>query len=70
VISDLRLGGEDGVSLLSRLADRAPALQLAMVTSVPTGDPRRAEAEARWPVLPKPVDRAQLARLFAREAQP
>jgi hypothetical protein len=38
------------------------------MTSVPAGDPRRAEAEARWPVLPKPVDRVQLARLFAQEA--
>jgi signal transduction histidine kinase/CheY-like chemotaxis protein len=68
VISDLRLGGEDGVSLLSRLSRRAPHLQLALMTSVPATDPRRAEAAACWPVLPKPVDRVQLSRLFAEDA--
>jgi two-component system OmpR family response regulator len=64
VISDLRLGPEDGVSLLTQLAHRAPGLQLALMTSVPATDPRREEAASRWPVLPKPVDRVQLARLF------
>jgi PAS domain S-box-containing protein len=68
VISDLRLGGEDGLSLLGRLAQRAPHLQLALMTSVPASDPRRVEAAARWPVLPKPVDRVGLARLFSDEA--
>jgi len=67
VISDLRLGGEDGVSLLTRLAQRAPGLQLALMTSVPAGDPRRSEAASRWPVLQKPVDRVHLARLFAED---
>jgi DNA-binding response OmpR family regulator len=41
VISDLRLGGEDGVSLLSRLSTARPHLQLALMTSVPATDPRR-----------------------------
>jgi PAS domain S-box-containing protein len=68
VISDLRLGPEDGVSLLTQLAQRAPGLQLALMTSVPATDPRREEAASRWPVLPKPVDRVQLARLLAQDA--
>jgi len=67
VISDLRLGGEDGVSLLTRLARRAPGLQLALMTSVPASDPRRREAASRWPVLQKPVDRVHLVRLFAED---
>jgi signal transduction histidine kinase len=68
VISDLRLGETDGVSLLSTLAGRAPALRLALMTSVPDGDPRRADGARRWPVLSKPVGPGQLARLFADEA--
>jgi len=68
VISDLRLGGEDGVSLLTRLAQRAPGLRLALMTSVPDQDARRSEAALRWPVLPKPVDRVTLTRLLAEEA--
>jgi CheY-like chemotaxis protein len=66
VISDLRLGGEDGVSLLSTVAT-APRPSATCADDLRSrGDPRRAEAAARWPVLPKPVDRVQLARLFAR----
>jgi signal transduction histidine kinase len=67
VISDLRLGAEDGVSLLSGLAVRAPHLKLALMTSVPEGDSRRAEAARRWPVMSKPVGAAHLTRLLARE---
>ncbi|MDG4649419.1 PAS-domain containing protein [Roseibacterium sp. SDUM158017] len=67
VISDLRLGGEDGVSLLSRLAARAPGLRLALMTSVPDGDARRSEGALRWPVLGKPVGAVQLSRLLADE---
>jgi CheY-like chemotaxis protein len=67
VISDLRLGETDGVSLLSTLADRVPGLGMALLTSVPDGDPRRAEGARRWPVLSKPVSAMRLARLLARE---
>lgn len=70
VLSDLRLGGEDGVSLLTRLADRAPRLRLALMTSVPATDRRRAEGAARWPVLTKPLDRMHLSRLLAEEGVP
>jgi CheY-like chemotaxis protein len=67
VISDLRLGETDGVSLLSTLADRVPGLGMALLTSVPDGDPRRAEGARRWPVLSKPVSAMRLARLLARK---
>jgi signal transduction histidine kinase len=67
VISDLRLGGEDGVTLLAELASRVPGLRLALMTSAPDGDSRRSEGALRWPVLAKPVGAAQLARLLSRE---
>ncbi|MCU4651508.1 PAS-domain containing protein [Roseibacterium sp. SDUM158016] len=67
VISDLRLGQADGVDLLNTLATRAPGLRLALMTSAPETDPRRAEGALRWPVLGKPIEAPWLARLFSRE---
>ncbi|MBF9057630.1 response regulator [Rhodobacterales bacterium HKCCSP123] len=68
VLSDIRLGTEDGVALLGRIAAKQPALNLALMTSLPENDPLRASGAARWPVLPKPVDGAALHALIAREA--
>ena len=68
VLSDIRLGAGDGVALLQRIAERKPGLQLALMTSLPEGDPLRAAGAARWPVLPKPVDSAALHALLGRDA--
>ncbi|MDG3041296.1 PAS-domain containing protein [Roseicyclus marinus] len=68
VLSDIRLGAGDGVDLLSRIAARAPALRLALMTSLPATDPRRATGALRWPVLQKPVDGSMLQALFLQEA--
>lgn len=65
VLSDIRLGGTDGVALLAAIAARHPALDLALMTSLPASDPRRAEGARRWPVLPKPVRAGDLHRLLA-----
>ncbi len=67
VISDIRLGGKDGVALLSGIADRHPALRLALMTSLPPADPLRQDGAARWPVLTKPVDASALQALLTRE---
>ncbi len=68
VLSDIRLGPEDGVTLLDRIASKHPTLHLALMTSLPASDPRRTAGARRWPVLPKPVDATALHTLFAREA--
>ncbi len=67
VLSDIRLGGTDGVALLSQIAVRHPSLNLALMTSLPPDDPRRSEGAGRWPVLPKPVRAGDLHRLLAVE---
>lgn len=64
VVSDIRLGGRDGVALLDAVAGRHPALRLALMTSLPPDDPLHAQGAARWPVLPKPLDRGALAHLL------
>jgi signal transduction histidine kinase len=68
VLSDIRLGPDDGVDLLGRIARRQPGLNLALMTSLPDTDPRRAAGARRWPVLPKPVDTRALQALLSREA--
>jgi signal transduction histidine kinase len=68
VLSDIRLGPADGVDLLGRIARKQPALKLALMTSLPDSDTRRAAGAQRWPVLPKPVDAATLHALLAQEA--
>ena len=68
VLSDIRLGADDGVTLLDRIAAKHPGLHLALMTSLPTNDPCRAAGAERWPVLQKPVDATALLTLFAREA--
>jgi signal transduction histidine kinase len=68
VLSDIRLGLEDGVALLGRIAARQPGLKLALMTSLPETDPLRTHGAARWPVLPKPVDGAALHALLMQEA--
>jgi DNA-binding NtrC family response regulator len=68
VLSDIRLGPDDGVDLLARIAARQPGLRLALMTSLPASDPRHAAGALRWPVLQKPVDAASLHALLAQEA--
>jgi signal transduction histidine kinase len=68
VLSDIRLGGDDGVDLLDRIAARQPALRLALMTSLPADHARRIAGAARWPVLSKPMDAGALHRLLATEA--
>ena len=70
VISDIRLGAEDGVALLEDVAKRQGHLALALMTSLPPGDARRMRGERRWPVLSKPIARDALAALFHTEAAP
>ena len=67
VLSDIRLGADDGVDLLGRIARRQPALNLALMTSLPPTDSRRVAGAAHWPVLSKPVEAATLHALFTRE---
>lgn len=68
VLSDIRLGGTDGVVLLSDIAARHPGMSLALMTSLPARDPRRTEGARRWPVLDKPVRAGDLHRLLSAEA--
>jgi len=68
VLSDIRMGAEDGVDLLSGIARRQPDLCLALMTSLPPSDPRHQQGAARWPVLQKPLDPGQLHHLLTTEA--
>ena len=68
VLSDIKLGGTDGVALCQSIAARHPGLNLALMTSLPAADPVRAEGAARWPVLPKPVTPGDLSQLLRAEA--
>jgi signal transduction histidine kinase len=68
VLSDIHLGGDDGVALLSAIAARQPQLRLALMTSRPADDPRRRAGAASWPVLSKPVSPGALRALLAAEA--
>jgi signal transduction histidine kinase len=70
VLSDIRLGPADGVDLLGRIAGKQPTLKLALMTSLPAHDPRRAAGARHWPVLQKPVDTATLHALLAQEVSP
>ncbi|MEM1274314.1 MAG: PAS-domain containing protein [Pseudomonadota bacterium] len=65
VISDINLAGEiTGVALCAELAAARPALQLALITALPSGHSLRQQGNARWPVLKKPLTRTDLAALF------
>jgi CheY-like chemotaxis protein len=67
VLSDINLkGATTGVALAERLAGQGCAVPLALMTSLPPGDPRRAAAERRFPVLSKPFDAPALAAFLAR----
>jgi signal transduction histidine kinase len=68
VLSDIRLGPEDGVDMLATIAAKQPGLRLALMTSLPASDPRHAAGALRWPVLQKPVTAAMLQALLALEA--
>lgn len=70
ILSDIRLGASDGVSLLQTVAARHPALRLALMTSLPASDPLHVAGAARWPVLRKPVDSGALHQLLTMETAP
>ena len=70
VISDIHLGGTDGVTLLGGIAGKHPALRLALMTSLPPDDPLFVKGQARWPVLRKPLDAGALAHALGTEATP
>jgi signal transduction histidine kinase/CheY-like chemotaxis protein len=62
VLTDIQLPGRlSGVDLVERLAARGLPLRLGVMTSLPPGDPLRARAAMRFPVLAKPVDPGRLA---------
>jgi signal transduction histidine kinase len=67
VLSDIKLGGMDGVALCARIAARHPDMSLALMTSLPPADPLRGAAAARWPVLSKPLRPGDLHRLLGTE---
>lgn len=67
ILSDINLkGATTGAALAERLADRGCRVPLALMTSLPAVDPRRARAERRFAVLPKPFDAPTLAGFLAR----
>lgn len=66
ILSDVQLpGGMDGPALLDWAATATPLRRLALMTALPPADARRQAAEARFPVLGKPIDAAALASLIA-----
>lgn len=68
VLSDITLaGGRSGLDLLGPLAARGIA-DIRLMTSLPPGNPLRAAAAARAPVLAKPFDRAALGAFLAGPA--
>lgn len=70
ILSDIHLGGTDGVALLTAVAHRNPTLNLALMTSLPRGDPLYTQGAALWPVLSKPLNRGTLAHLLSAGATP
>ncbi len=68
VISDIRMGADDGISLLTNIAAAQPGLNLALMTSLPESDSAFQQGATRWPVLQKPLDAALLHRLLTAEA--
>lgn len=67
ILSDINLkGATTGVALAERLAGRGSTVPLALMTSLPASDPRRARAERHFPVLAKPFDAPALAAFLSR----
>lgn len=67
VLSDITLPGAlNGVELLERLATTDLSPRGFLMTSLPTSAPLRARGEARFPLLAKPFDEAQLAAFLTR----
>ena len=65
VLSDLRLeGSANGVDLVKRIDKQVPAI---LMTSLPPNDPLATEAAALAPLLHKPFDENDLARLMLPE---
>ncbi|MDX5356673.1 MAG: response regulator, partial [Rhodobacterales bacterium] len=67
ILSDINLkGATTGVALAERLAGRGSTVPMALMTSLPASDPRRARAERHFPVLAKPFDAPALAAFLSR----
>ncbi len=68
VLSDISLPGTlTGVDMLERLASQNGAARGYLMTSLPPANPLRTRGAARFPVLTKPFDNAQLAAFLTRE---
>lgn len=66
ILSDINLkGATTGVALAERLAGAGCPVPVALMTSLPAMDPRRARAERRFAVLPKPFDAPTLTAFLA-----
>ncbi len=66
ILSDINLGGEmPGDALLARLSREGAKAPACLMTSLPPGDRRR--AEAAFPILQKPFTQGELAAFLARE---
>ncbi len=66
ILSDINLGGDmSGPDLLAHLHDAGHTGPACLMTSLPTQDPRR--AQAGFPVLAKPFSQAELAVFLAQE---
>lgn len=67
ILSDINLAGPiTGVALAERLTENGCLVPVALMTSLPPADPRRARAERRFAVLSKPFDAPTLAAFLAR----
>lgn len=67
VLSDINLqGAATGIDLARSLAERLPEVPVALMTALPLGDPRRARAEARYPILQKPFEATALSAFLGR----
>jgi len=66
ILSDINLkGATTGVALAERLAGAGCPVPMALMTSLPAMDPRRARAERRFAVLLKPFDAPTLTAFLA-----
>lgn len=69
VLSDISLPGPmSGVEMLEKLAASDLPLRAYLMTSLPVTAPLRMRGEARFPLLAKPFDEAQLAAFLTRGA--
>ena len=69
VLTDISLAGQrSGLDLAGALDTRGCAAPIYLMTALPPGDPVRTAAAARYPLLPKPFSREDLAAFLGAEA--